>query len=75
MIGLVGGILGIFLGIILSGSMSLLLPDLRFFGNTLVTLNSVAMALAVSVGVGIVAGFVPARKASKLKPVDALRYE
>ncbi|MBU0457565.1 MAG: ABC transporter permease [Nanoarchaeota archaeon] len=75
LIGLVGGILGIFLGIILSGSMSVLFTDMRMIGSTLVTFNSVIMALSVSVGVGILAGFIPARKASKLKPVDALRYE
>ena len=42
---------------------------------TIVSLNSVIMALSVSVGIGILAGIVPAYQASKLKPVDALRYE
>ncbi|MAF13805.1 MAG: ABC transporter substrate-binding protein [Parcubacteria group bacterium] len=75
-IGLVGGLLGVLLGTILSESMAALIGDVRFMrGGTIVTLNSVLMALSVSVTVGILAGFIPARKASKLKPVDALRHD
>lgn len=43
--------------------------------GTIVTFNSIAMALSVSVTVGILAGIIPAYQASKLRPVDALRYE
>lgn len=75
-IGLVGGIIGIILGTILSGFMPSLMGGLPMArGTTLVTLNSVIMALSVSVTVGILAGIIPAYQASKLKPVDALRYE
>jgi putative ABC transport system permease protein len=37
--------------------------------------NSILLALSVSISAGVIAGFIPAYKASKLKPVDALRYE
>lgn len=75
-IGLIGGILGIILGTILSGFMPALMGGLPMArGTTIVTLNSVAMALSVSVTVGILAGVIPAYQASKLRPVDALRYE
>ncbi len=75
-IGLVGGILGIILGTILSGFMPALMGGLPLArGTAIVTLNSITMALSVSVTVGIIAGIIPAYQASKLKPVDALRYE
>jgi putative ABC transport system permease protein len=77
-IGLVGGILGIILGTMLSGFMPALmggLPMGRGGGIAIVTFNSIAMALSVSVIVGILAGIIPAYQASKLRPVDALRYE
>jgi len=76
-IGLVGGILGIILGTILSGYMPELMGGLPLGrgGAAIVTFNSIAMALSVSVSVGILAGLIPAYQASKLRPVDALRYE
>lgn len=76
-IGLVGGILGIILGTILSGFMPALMGGLPMArgGLAIVTLNSITMALSVSVSVGILAGIIPAYQASKLRPVDALRYE
>lgn len=77
LIGLIGGMLGVLLGAALSESMTSLLgggtPMTR--GGTLVTLDSVILALSVSVSAGIIAGFIPAYQASKLRPVDALRYE
>lgn len=76
LIGLVGGVLGILLGMLLSGFLPALMGSIPFArGTTIVTLNSVILALSVSVIVGIVAGAIPAYQASKLKPVDALRYE
>jgi len=76
-IGLVGGVLGIILGTMMSGFMPALMGGLPMGrgGIAIVTFNSIAMALSVSVGVGILAGIIPAYQASKLRPVDALRYE
>ena len=78
LIALVGGLIGVIFGSFLSSLMPLLLtgmPGSRGGLLTIVSLNSVIMALSVSVGIGILAGIVPAYQASKLKPVDALRYE
>ncbi len=76
LIGLVGGILGVVLGTILSGALPMLMGEAGMLrAGTFVSLNSIILALSVSLIVGIVAGIVPAYQASKLKPVDALRYE
>ena len=63
-----GGIIGIALG----GGGSLIL---NMFMPTTVTLWSVILAFVVSATVGIVFGIAPARKASQLSPIEALRYE
>ena len=76
LIGLVGGVLGIILGtsvvqlVLLIISMKLSVP----FGFTL-SLKATMIATLVSIIVGLIAGFLPAKNASKLNPVDALRYE
>jgi putative ABC transport system permease protein len=75
-IGLVGGVIGIILGTILSGFLPSLVGNLPLMrGTAIVSLNSIIIALSVSVIVGILAGIIPAYQASMLKPVDALRYE
>ncbi|MBU1976261.1 MAG: ABC transporter permease [Nanoarchaeota archaeon] len=76
LIGLVGGLIGAFFGGLLSGALPTLMGGTPFArGGTFVSLNSVVMALSVSMLVGVVAGAIPAYQGSKLKPVDALRYE
>lgn len=76
LIGLAGGIVGVILGIILSGVMPYLMSDMPLArGGTFVSVDIIIIALSVSVLVGIIAGFVPAYQGSKLRPVDALRYE
>ena len=39
------------------------------------TLGTVAISFGVSVGIGILFGYLPANKAAKLNPIDALRYD
>ena len=67
---LIGGIIGIIMGV----SGALLLSALAGW-PTIVSLLSVLMAFSFSGLVGIFFGFYPAYKASRLDPIDALRYE
>ncbi|HVS24417.1 MAG TPA: FtsX-like permease family protein, partial [Gammaproteobacteria bacterium] len=67
---LLGGLIGIGLG---SGAATLLS---RFAGwQTFVSPPSVGLAFAFSVGVGLFFGIMPARRAARLDPIEALRYE
>lgn len=63
-----GGIIGIVIGVL--GSLALS----QFMTITL-TWWSIALSFAVSVGVGIIFGVMPSRKAASMNPIDALRFE
>ena len=78
LIGLVGGLIGVLLGVVLSGFVPMLMgsmPMARGGAATLVSVDAVVLALSVAVVIGVISGVVPAYNGSKLKPVDALRYE
>jgi putative ABC transport system permease protein len=67
---LLGGLIGVgigFAGTWLVGSLT--------GWDTTITVQQVALALGFSAAVGIFFGFYPARKAARLNPIDALRYE
>jgi len=66
----IGGILGILLGYA-GGSAVLAQMDL----STGVGLTSILIGFGFSTSVGVLAGFYPAYKASRLNPIDSLRYE
>ncbi len=81
LIGLIGGVLGIIFGVLFSNLLPAVMSGsggmMSRFGSagTIVSLNSIFIAVGLSVFIGMVSGVVPAYRASKLKPVDALRYE
>ena len=69
-ISITGGLIGVLLGIALSFTVSLF-TDV----STFIRLYSVLIAFAFSVLVGISFGYLPAKNAANLKPVDSIRYE
>jgi putative ABC transport system permease protein len=68
-------LLGGFLGILLGYGGAQVVTPLLGGSRALVTPQSVALALGVSVGVGLFFGIYPANRAAALKPIEALRYE
>ena len=78
----IGGLLGIALGCLLAmgvGSLiGAMLTSQMGGGATFSatpTLGAVAISFGVSVGIGVLFGYLPANKAAKLNPIDALRYD
>jgi putative ABC transport system permease protein len=67
---LIGGVIGIILGVGASQIISQM-----FKWPTLVSIQSLLLSFSFSGGVGIFFGFYPARKAARMDPIEALRYE
>ena len=66
-----GGILGVLFAVLISQLLGILLPDLP----SSIPMWAVIAGLSVSIFVGLVFGVWPARKASRLDPIECLRYE
>ena len=79
LIGFVGGLGGVILGYFGSGLVSSMGSSggmtSKIFGTAVVTPELLIGALLFSVIIGMVAGAIPAYNASRMNPVDALRYE
>ena len=79
-----GGLLGILFGCLFSMGISALLGGMLVESlgvangvtfNATPTLGAILLSFGVSVGIGVLFGYLPANKAAKLNPIDALRYE
>ncbi len=73
-----GGIIGVLVGVGLSELGAVIAPSL---GPTFesfapaVTISSIVISFAISLGIGLVAGGYPANRAARLRPIEALRYQ
>ncbi len=68
---LIGGTIGVVFGIFLSWLIYLVVYNYQL----VITFSSILLALSVSTLIGLIFGIYPARKASRLEPVEALSYE
>lgn len=71
LVGFVGGVIGIFLSLILTYFMGKLMS----ISDITVAPYLVILGISIAVVIGVISGVVPAYNASRMKPVDALRYE
>ena len=67
---LIGGLAGIILGL----AIAILVNALGLVAAQ-VSISSVLLAFGVSAGIGVIFGWYPARRAAKMNPIDALRFE
>ena len=79
----IGGLLGIGFGFLMATGIGaimggMLVQSMGVSGitfNAVPTFGAIAVSFGVSVGIGVLFGYLPANKAAKLNPIDALRYD
>ena len=72
----IGGIIGIIVGYALSSVATTIIAVLLETAMTVSpSIGSVLLAFGISAGIGIIFGYLPAKKAANLNPIDALRYD
>lgn len=72
---LIGGLVGIVFGVLFSLLASVVINALGYSWEFIISFSSILVATSVSVVIGMLFGIYPARKASRISPMEALRYE
>lgn len=75
LLGLVGGLIGVGIGIVIGLAIPIFTAGTGFDLAPAITPELILFSVLFSVGIGAVSGVLPARRAAKLEPVEALRYE
>ena len=70
-----GGLIGIILGVLISVFVAKIAQAMDYKWDLVITFSSILLGCVVSIGIGLIFGIVPARRASKLDAIEALRYE
>ena len=71
----IGGLIGIVIGVIISYLIALVANFLDYDWAFIISPISIILAIIVSTAVGLIFGLYPAIKASRLEPIEAIRYE
>ncbi|MCD6149920.1 ABC transporter permease [bacterium] len=74
-ISFLGGAIGIILGVVVSFLASVIIQSLGYNWPFLISIWSIAIAVTISILIGIIFGLYPAYKASRVSPMESLRYE
>lgn len=75
LIGLIGGLIGILLGILIAALASFVAALSGFPFNAFPSVELIGGALFFSLVVGMVSGWIPAQRAAKMDPTEALRFK
>lgn len=68
-----GGVIGIVIGVGISIAATFVIPPA--FPQPSVSIGSIVLAFGVSLAIGLLAGGLPANRAARLRPIEALRYQ
>ena len=75
LISVIGGIIGVLFGIIISFLITLSVRAYNFDWPFVISIEAIIISFTVAAFFGIIFGWYPAKKAAKLNPINALRYE
>jgi len=71
----ISGLIGIIIGSLLLVLISVIINAMNYHWDLIISPLSIILGCIVSIGIGLIFGIAPARKASLLNPIEALRHE